>query len=244
MVSSVGGISYSAGWNGNNYDIDTLSPSSSFSSAASSINPVAAAVSSLIDFAGNSIMSNSANKKSKRAAMQSFLWQNYLMDKQNEYNKPINQMKRFYEAGLNPMLIYGQQNLSANPSSAPEATVHASRGELNLLQKMQIAQEIRQQNANIALTKSQTMKNYNDMELARAGLELKNFIGRAQEAYIRSGGRLRDKELLRWAQVDDMLGNLFGKPGQGGTVGAAEGQNTAAFLRFVFKLIAATASQH
>ena len=243
MVSSVGGISYSAGWNGDNYNIDAFTPN--VSSSNSSHDGLFGGFNALFDFGLNSIMSNSANKKSKRAAMQSFLWQNYLMDKQNEYNKPINQMKRFYEAGLNPMLIYGQQNLSASPSSAPEATVHASRGELNLLQKMQIAQEIRQQNANIALTKSQTMKNYNDMELARAGLELKNFLGRAQEAYIRSGGRLRDKELIRWAQVDDMIREAFGgNTGSGGTSGAASGQNTAAALRFIFKLIAATASQH
>lgn len=34
----------------------------------------------------------------------------------NEYNKPINQMARYAEAGLNPNLIYGQQN-TTNPMS-------------------------------------------------------------------------------------------------------------------------------
>jgi len=39
-----------------------------------------------------------------------------LMQYQNCYNQPKNQMKRYVEAGLNPNLIYGQQNLSASPS--------------------------------------------------------------------------------------------------------------------------------
>lgn len=38
---------------------------------------------------------------------------------QNEYNSPQAQMKRFQEAGLNPMLIYGQGN-NASPISTPD----------------------------------------------------------------------------------------------------------------------------
>lgn len=39
---------------------------------------------------------------------------------QNEYNKPINQMARFREAGLNPNLIYSQQN-TAGPVGSVSA---------------------------------------------------------------------------------------------------------------------------
>lgn len=39
------------------------------------------------------------------------------LDKYNEYNTPLNQMKRFKEAGLNPHLVYGQG--SAGNQSAP-----------------------------------------------------------------------------------------------------------------------------
>lgn len=35
----------------------------------------------------------------------------------NEYNKPINQMSRFQEAGLNPNLIYGQSNATSSTPS-------------------------------------------------------------------------------------------------------------------------------
>ena len=44
-----------------------------------------------------------------------------LMDYQNEYNRPINQMARYKEAGLNPNLIYGQSNLSASGSASASA---------------------------------------------------------------------------------------------------------------------------
>lgn len=41
---------------------------------------------------------------------------------QNEYNKPINQMRRYEEAGLNPLLIYNQ----GNPGNATGHPVSAS----------------------------------------------------------------------------------------------------------------------
>ena len=42
----------------------------------------------------------------------------------NEYNKPVNQMKRYEEAGLNPNLIYGQTN-TANPITLPSQATFA-----------------------------------------------------------------------------------------------------------------------
>lgn len=36
----------------------------------------------------------------------------------NEYNSPTKQMKRYQDAGLNPFLIYGQQNTASAPASA------------------------------------------------------------------------------------------------------------------------------
>ena len=56
-------------------------------------------------------MSNKSNKKlSRQAYHQDLKMFNY----ENEYNKPVNQMARYREAGLNPMLIYGSgQSISA-----------------------------------------------------------------------------------------------------------------------------------
>lgn len=46
---------------------------------------------------------------------------------QNEYNTPLAQMQRFQDAGLNPNLIYGQQNMASAPASA-SATSFRSAG--------------------------------------------------------------------------------------------------------------------
>lgn len=45
-------------------------------------------------------------------------WNLQQWNRENEYNSPLQQMKRFQEAGLNPNLIYGQQNLSASSPNA------------------------------------------------------------------------------------------------------------------------------
>lgn len=40
-----------------------------------------------------------------------------MWERQNEYNKPANQMKRLKEAGLNPNLVYGTGTVAGNTSS-------------------------------------------------------------------------------------------------------------------------------
>lgn len=53
-------------------------------------------------------------------AKRQFRWQRNLINEQNEYNSPANQMKRYKEAGLNPNLMYGQGS-PGNWSSTPSA---------------------------------------------------------------------------------------------------------------------------
>lgn len=45
---------------------------------------------------------------------------------QNEYNSPAAQMQRYQDAGLNPNLIYGQQNQASAPASASAAPFRSS----------------------------------------------------------------------------------------------------------------------
>jgi len=63
------------------------------------------------------------NKKSRAFATQMYERQKYdnlnFWNMQNEYNSPAAQMQRFTDAGLNPALIYGQQN-TAGPLTSPD----------------------------------------------------------------------------------------------------------------------------
>ena len=58
-----------------------------------------------------SIFTNRTNNAfAKRQMNRNFNLERSLIQEQNEYNSPINQMKRLQEAGLNPNLVYGQIN--------------------------------------------------------------------------------------------------------------------------------------
>lgn len=65
------------------------------------------------------IVDNIANIGQGRKARK---WQEKMMDKQNAYNSPVQQMERLKQAGLNPHLVYGSGNSvqsSASPASSP-----------------------------------------------------------------------------------------------------------------------------
>lgn len=123
-----------------------------------------AAGSDILSNVYNGILSNSANAKSKRAAasasIMQYVLQNQLIDKQNEYNKPINQMARLREAGLNPNLVYGDGGAtiaSAGGSVGSNmADITPASGSFNILGKMQTLKAMEQQDANIEETEART----------------------------------------------------------------------------------------
>lgn len=84
------------------------------SGIGSIIGGVAAPIGSLI----SGWMTNRAQEKSNRANMvlAKYQYEKNLeqWNRENEYNSPQEQMKRYKAAGLNPNLIYGQQNTSAS----------------------------------------------------------------------------------------------------------------------------------
>lgn len=130
------------------------------------MNPqvASAAIAAGSDILSNVYNSNSANAKSKRAAasasIMQYVLQNQLIDKQNEYNKPINQMARLREAGLNPNLVYGDGGAtiaSAGGSVGSNmADVTPASGSLNILGKMQTLKAMEQQDASIKETEART----------------------------------------------------------------------------------------
>lgn len=70
-----------------------------------------------LGFAGSLASSLINNKAQQEANDRNYRNQIELWDKQNEYNKPVNQMSRYEEAGLNPNLMYGQ--ISAGNATQP-----------------------------------------------------------------------------------------------------------------------------
>lgn len=142
------------------------------------------AAGSLLNTGLSSVFSNSANKKSKNAALTQFWMQNYFMDKQNEYNKPINQMARLREAGLNPNLVYGNgvgSLESASPSGGAMAKVTPARvSDFDALQLMMAGQQYEQNEKNIERTEFDIKNTANQIWLDQKNMELKEKLVAAQ----------------------------------------------------------------
>lgn len=74
----------------------------------------------------NPIMQAKTNRMNRQLTKYGYEQEKQMIREQNEYNTPVNQMKRFKEAGLNPNLIYGQ-GTPGNQSQI--AKYHAPRQE-------------------------------------------------------------------------------------------------------------------
>lgn len=72
-------------------------------------------LSNLLGF-GSQAMTNKSNMKLAEYQYQKNL---EMWNRNNEYNSPVNQMKRLSEAGLNPNLVYGHGSISNTSTSTP-----------------------------------------------------------------------------------------------------------------------------
>lgn len=111
----------------------------------------AALLGSAMNTAGSAYSANKVNSTNER------LWH-----LENEYNKPINQMARLREAGLNPNLVYGSgaTTLAASTKSAQPANY--SFPQLDILGAMNAYQDLKQKDAmteNIDAQKSVALAN-------------------------------------------------------------------------------------
>lgn len=180
-----------------------------------SLTAAVGAIGSLANTGLSSVFSNSANKKSKNAALTQFWMQNYFMNKQNEYNKPVNQMARLREAGLNPNLVYGNgaDTLSAGPSGGAMAKVtpvHVS--DFDALRLMMAGQEVEQRDKNIERTEFDIKQTANQIWLDQKNMELKEKLVAAQVFnLLQTGKRTKlDNDFY------EMLNQLFGSSGGAG----------------------------
>lgn len=75
----------------------------------------------VIQTAGNLVGTAMQARASKSAAKAQYRYQLDLMNRQNAYNHPAAQMERLEEAGLNPMLVYGNGSVVGNTSATGSA---------------------------------------------------------------------------------------------------------------------------
>ncbi|UPW40777.1 DNA pilot protein [Sigmofec virus UA08Rod_6997] len=146
-------------------------------------NDVAAGgLNSFMDFGLNNIQANSANVKSKRSSLRELWINKWLMDQQNEYNKPVNQMKRLSEAGLNPNLVYGSgaSTLSATAGHISRDNITPSSGRLDVIEKMSMLNAMRQQEANIDGTRANTNLVNTNIDIQKAQLDIKRAIASSE----------------------------------------------------------------
>lgn len=100
-----------------------------------------------------------------------------LWNMQNEYNAPINQVRRLKEAGLNPALMYNNAASGGSASSMTPPQVQYNSPLNGVLDKIGALLQLKQQAATIDKTQQETK----NAELSGYGQELQNKL--AQQSY-------------------------------------------------------------
>lgn len=110
-------------------------------------------------------------------------------NRENEYNLPARQMQRYLDAGLNPNLMYGQQNLAAPAAPAPQASSGAaSTVPINVQGNLLAAKQIEAQN-----------------KLAEAQANNINELTPAQKRYLQSQYHLNDAQFNQTVAMVDQI---------------------------------------
>lgn len=124
--------------------------------------------------------------------------------RENAYNTPSAMMERFKDAGLNPDLIYGQQNESGHMQVAPEAA--ATPNVSGVASSIQASLQQREMmDAQIDLMKSEAEKNRSDVQHNEGDLTLRGQeIDAIVENYKREWEHLKHK-----MNLDDSLARLY-----------------------------------
>lgn len=175
-----------------------------------------AGLSGAINFGLGNYTTNQANNMSQANSIRQFIMQDYFMNKQNEYNKPINQIKRLREANLNPALVYGNggvHNTSSGPAGGNQAQTFKNNASFDFLGKLSMALGMNKAAADIDKTnmETQSMGLANDIALANFGL--KSALNAAQIDFLSKGTALRANELGYLTSIDTALQKIFQRIG-------------------------------
>lgn len=75
-----------------------------------------------VSTAGNIISQYMSNEANKQLATQANQWSIDQWNRENQYNLPINQVRRLQDAGINPGILYGQGGLMNEAAPSPGVT--------------------------------------------------------------------------------------------------------------------------
>ena len=113
----------------------------------------ASGIQGLFDIGGQFL----SNYFSKNASKRQFKYNMWMWKEMNEYNKPINQMKRLREAGLNPNLVYGHGANALTSSPSPVSQQRTPDFKVDLLGALKTYQDMEQTDAMTQNIKAQKL---------------------------------------------------------------------------------------
>lgn len=118
-----------------------------------------------------------SNAQSKKLMQKQFHYQKKMWEMENEYNKPVNQMARLQEAGLNPNLVYGSGATALGGSMGSVSQPSAAGLDINPINDMSNYQSIvnmMKQEDQIGATTTQIKDNTkNQNAITKADLQIK-----------------------------------------------------------------------
>lgn len=109
-----------------------------------------------LDAVGSFLGQKSANDTNRELAELSYQRQVEFFDKSNQYNSPIEQMKRLSAAGLNPNLVYGNGGATQNAISPPRYDPPKVQSNVPNMNNALLALQVQQAQAGIDQVKAQT----------------------------------------------------------------------------------------
>ena len=126
-------------------------------------------------------------------------------NRENEYNSPAAQMVRYQEAGLNPNLIYGQQNLSAGSPQAANARVESAHLVSKRDQRMQARLSAVTGAINMVLN---TIGQFQDVRLREQQIDK---VKADAELTMANKGLLSDRRTLMGYDIQKAMADTFMK---------------------------------
>lgn len=172
---------------------------------------------------GSSLLGSAMNYNSQADTNQQSidLWR-----EQAQWNKPVNQVLRWREAGLNPNLVYGQ-GTSGNIQNLPKQ--EAPMLDLDFVRSFEMVRNMQAQNENLREQNNNLKAQRGRIDEETKGIELDNrrkkiLLGLEEDIGMPHGSSLRD-------YVVRFLSSLFQEDGQDSAAASAAMQQDTVPLR-------------